>query len=194
MNRLIKSAIFISLSFLTLITSAQVYDLASSGNKGVITGTSSLHDWKMDITKFNSGFKLIRDGNSVKTIENVTFSCRAKDIKSESSLMDKKAYDALKTNEYPEINFTGSSVSGLTTDGNRIIGTLEGNLSLAGQSHEISVPFNGTLKGDGITIDSSAEITFSGFGLEPPTAMLGTLKTGDRMRVTFNLQFNQKGQ
>lgn len=194
MNRLFQSAIFIFLSFFTLIIQAQVYDLASSGNKAVITGTSSLHDWEMDITQFRSGFKLAREGSSVKAIENVTFSCMAKDIKSESSLMDKKTYNALKSDDFPEIKFTGTSVSGLVSEGNNIKGTLKGMLSIAGQTHEISVLFKGTINGKGVNIDSSAEMTFSGFGMEPPTAMLGTLKTGDKVKVTFNLQYNQKGQ
>lgn len=193
MNKFIKAAfLLITLSLFPVLANAQIYELSPTGNKAVITGTSSLHDWEMDITQFMSGFMLNREGNSVKNIEDVTFSCNAKDIKSDNSIMNKKTYDALKAEKFPEITFTGTSVTNLVSDGNNIKGTLNGKLTLAGQSHNITVPFTGIMSERSLSINSSAEMTFSGFGMAPPTAMLGTLKTGDKVKVTFNLQYNQK--
>lgn len=193
MNKSIKAAVLlISLSLLPVLANAQIYELSPTGNKAVITGTSSLHDWEMDVTQFTSGFRLNREGKSVKNIEDVTFSCNAKDIKSDNSIMNKKTYAALKAEQFPEITFTGTSVTNLVSDGNNIKGTLNGKLTLAGQSHDITVPFTGIINERSLNIDSSAEMTFSGFGMAPPTAMLGTLKTGDKVKVIFNLQYNEK--
>lgn len=193
MNKLKKAAFFlITLALAPFLANGQAYELSPSGNKVVITGTSSLHDWEMDVTQFRSGFTLIREGSSVKNIENTTFSCKSRDIKSDNSIMNKKTYDALKADEFPEIKFTGTTVTNMVSDGNNLKGTLTGKLSLAGQTRDISVPFTGTVNDKGLSIKSSAEVTFSGFGMEPPTAMLGTLKTGDKVKVEFNLQYNQK--
>lgn len=184
--------LFFVLSASPLLAQPQDYTLAPAGNKAVITGTSSLHDWEMDVTRFSSGFRMNREGSAVNSIDNVTFSCSARDIKSDNSIMNKKTYEALKADEFREIKFSGSSVKNLQSEGNNIRGTLTGKLTLAGQTHDITVPFTGTVSERSISINSSAELTFSGFGMEPPTAMLGTLKTGDKVKVTFNLLYNQK--
>ncbi|MGE5420646.1 MAG: YceI family protein [Chloroflexota bacterium] len=193
MDKLLKTTILlITLSLAPVLANAQIYELSATGNKAVITGTSSLHDWEMDVTQFRSGIRLNREGTSVKNIENVTFSCKARDIKSENSIMNKKTYEALKADKFPEISFTGTSLTNLVSQGNSIKGTLTGKLTLAGQTHDISLPFTGTVNEKNVSINSSAEMTFSGFGMAPPTAMLGTLKTGDKVKVAFNLQYNQK--
>jgi hypothetical protein len=193
MNKLIKATFFlISLTLVPFLANGQVYELSATGNKALITGTSSLHDWEMDVTQFRSGFRLTREGASVKNIDNVTFSCKSRDIKSDNSIMNKKTYDALKADEFPEIKFTGTSVTNMVSEGNNIKGTLTGKLTLAGQTRDITVPFTGIVNDKSFNIKSSTEVTFSGFGMEPPTAMLGTLKTGDKVKVEFNLQYNQK--
>ncbi|HEX2967529.1 MAG TPA: YceI family protein [Bacteroidales bacterium] len=189
-----KSGLLICITILTLepVTRAQVYELSPAGSKVIITGTSSLHDWEMDVKHFTSSFQLDHEGLSVKNIRKVIFNCKAHDIKSDNSLMDKKTYDALKADEFPEISFSGTTVSDLISEGTSIKGNLKGTLSLAGQKHEITIPFKGTLKDRIVDISASAELTFSGYGMQPPTAMLGTLKTGDKVKVNFTLQYNQK--
>lgn len=192
MSKAINITLVLFLSVLQVSALAQAYELTPAGSKAVITGTSSIHDWEMDLTRFNSGFQVNMEGNILKGINNVTFSGMAKDLKSNSSIMDKKAYDALKSDKFPEIRFSGSSITGLVSEGNTIKGTLNGRLSLAGQTRDVTVPFTGTVNGSSINIKSTAELTFSEFGMEPPTAMLGTLKTGDKVKVNFNLQYQQK--
>ncbi|HLN20624.1 MAG TPA: YceI family protein [Bacteroidales bacterium] len=193
MNIKIKTILFLTVFLSATITvKSQVYELSASGNKVEITGTSSLHDWEMEVAKYTSGFRIVREGTALKKIENVVFSSKASDIKSDNSIMNKKTQEALRANEFPEIKFAATTVSDLTQEGNSIKGTVKGKLTLAGQTHDISVPFNGTINEGKIEIKASSDLTFSGFGMEPPTAMLGTLKTGDKVKVTFNLIYNQK--
>lgn len=187
---------FILLIACTGITAAgQTYELMNTGSTTVVKGTSSLHDWKMDLEKMKSGFRLVSDGKTIRNIDNVTFTCFAKDLKSESSLMDRKAYEALKADKFPEIKFISNSVSGLTSEGGKISGTLKGNLDVAGESHEISVPFTGIINEDQtVSIVATTDMTFSSFKMSPPTAMLGTLKTGDKVTISINLKYLQKSR
>ena len=43
---------------------------------------------------------------------------------------------------------------------------------------------------DGLNLQGSNKITFADFGMKSPTAMLGTIKTGQDLTIKFNLNFN----
>lgn len=192
MKEKLKILLFIVFAGLTLFAEAQTFVTSPSGNKVEVKGTSSLHDWKMDLDKVNSGFQLVKEGSSVKSINNVTFSCKAKDLKSESSLMDKKAWDALKANDQPELKFTSGSITDLVTTGDKFSGKAKGQLTVAGETREVTVPFTGSTTGNSVRIDATTDLAMSNFKITPPTAMLGSLKTGDKITVSISLQYIQK--
>jgi len=195
MKRVIKISFSLVLAALSLLSAGQTFELSNTGAAVVIKGTSSLHDWEMDLKVINSAFHIHQEGATIDGLENVTFSCKAKDIKSESSLMDGKAYDALKADKYPEIKFSGISTSGLVADGKKITGNLKGKLNVAGSTQDITIPFNGTfIDSKTININATADLLMSSFNITPPTAMLGTLKTGDKISVSFSMQFVQKSE
>lgn len=177
----------------SVLTRAQEYVVSKTGSNVEVTGTSSLHNWKMDMTAFNSGFNLVKEGNAIKNIDNVSFRCKAKDLKSESNLMDRKAYDALKSDDFPEISFQGTSVSDLVINNQKFTGKVKGNLSVAGKTKEVVIPFSGTINNNNaVNITASTSMLMSEYGMTPPTAMMGTLKTGDKISVNFSLQYIQK--
>jgi polyisoprenoid-binding protein YceI len=136
---------------------------------------------------------LNHEGSSINNIENVTFTCKATDIKSERTLMDIKAYNALKAKEYPDIKFFGLSTTRLILNGNKFTGDLIGKLSVAGETNDITVPFTGTfIDSTTINISASTNIALSSFNITPPTALRGALNTGDKISVSFNLEFIRK--
>jgi polyisoprenoid-binding protein YceI len=195
MKTIAKLSIFLILTSLSLMSVGQTYEVSKAGAAVVIKGTSSLHDWEMDLKVINSAFHLQQQGTTIAGFENVTFTCKAKDIKSESSLMDDKAYNALKADDYPEIKFSGISATGLVADGKKISGNLKGKLNLAGASQDVTIPFNGTfIDAKTINITASTDLTMSSFNITPPTAMLGALKTGDKISVSFSMQFVQTAE
>lgn len=189
----VRIVLILGLLAFSTLTKAQDYILSKTGNNVEVTGSSSLHNWKMDVTAYTSGFNLVMEGSAVKNISNITFSCKARDLKSESSLMDRKAYDALKADNSPEIKFNGASVSNLITDNQKFTGKVKGNLSIAGKTKEVEIPFSGTINNNNIiSIQAQTSMLMSEYGMIPPTAMMGTLKTGDKISVNLSLQYIQK--
>jgi len=190
MRNIIKILLIAAISGHSLLAECQKFVLSADGTAIAIKGTSSLHDWEMNLEAFNSVFQLNRDGNGIKGIENVSFSCKATDIKSEYSLMDKKTRDALKADEYPEIKFSSISATTQVDRDNTFTGSLNGRLNVAGTSRDVSLPFKGTFNDNNtINITALAELTMSSFNISPPTALMGTLKTGDKISVLFTLHF-----
>jgi polyisoprenoid-binding protein YceI len=195
MKQLLRTSIFIVLAALPLISFSQSFEANKNGSSVVVKGTSNLHAWEMNVTDFQSGFQMNRDQSAVKNISNITFTTKTKDLKSESSIMDKKAHDAMKADKSPEIKFTGTSVSDLVSEGNKFNGTAKGNLTVAGETKEVTLPFRGVLNADRtIDIDASADLLMTSFKMSPPTAIMGTLKTGDKITVSVKLKYSQKTQ
>jgi polyisoprenoid-binding protein YceI len=170
----------------------EIYLINSSRSSLVVQGTSSLHDWEMIADKMNAKMEVVKNEKSINDIKNVTFSIHSKDILSDNSIMNNKTQDALKSDKYQQIKFDLQSVSGLKISAVDFSGIANGNLFIAGKSRRIEVPFKGKINGnESLLITGNEKIKMSDFGITPPTAMLGTLKTGDEVTIKFELEFNK---
>jgi len=179
---------------LTVLTSfSETYESSVAGNEILIAGTSNLHSWNMAVVASNCVAEFDIEGLQLKSIRKVDFSCKTRDIKSNNNLMDRKTYEAIKADNHPEIRFTLTEGSVPVTDGRNFSGTLRGRLNVAGFSREVSVPFTGTLNANNtILVKGSVDLKMTDFKIDPPTALLGTLKTGDLVTVTFSLNLFNK--
>jgi len=158
------------------LVQAQSLKSEKSESKMVIQGTSSLHDWESIVESFDVQSKLDKD-----QIVDIQFTATVKSIKSGKSGMDSNTYKALKEDKYPEIKF---SSEGLNIQGDQLTG--KGQLTIAGKSQEIPIK---------LTINQNAKTTVSGkikikmtdYDITPPTAVFGTIKTGDDITIQFNI-------
>lgn len=141
-----------------------------------ITGTSSLHDWEMVVEEFDvSG--MISDA----LIQNLSVTVKAKSMKSGKSVMDGKAYDAVQADEYPHIIFSAETLQ-IVND--QISGL--GKLEIAGRSSEfdISPMIINDLDGK-MQLKGQVSLKMTDYDIKPPTAMFGTLKTGDEVVIQY---------
>ena len=187
---------------LLLLTGMQVlwaqqekFRLNDRNSEITVEGTSSVHDWEMQATDMNASMQLILDENNVKDITKVTFSMHSEKLKSHNSIMDKKSWDALKSDKHSTIKFNLNSVSNFSVNGRSIRGTASGSLFIAGKSNPVSIPFTGSIKsGNTIMVTGQEKINMKDFNISPPTAMMGTLKTGEEVTVKFNMEFVSESQ
>ena len=193
MKKFNKIFLLLALTIFPLTSEGQTFNILKTDALVVIKGTSSLHDWEMNLTVINSVFTAKVEGSMVKNIENASFSCKTIDIKSESNLMDSKAYSALKADEFPEIKFNSLSAEGLVSENKMFKGSLKGILNVAGVARDIVIPFNGNFTdSDTLDIRGEVDMKMSTYNISPPKAMLGALKTGDKVTVAFSLRFVQE--
>ncbi|MGD0340924.1 MAG: YceI family protein [Bacteroidales bacterium] len=180
----------------TINPGSRFFELSKENAAILISGTSTLHDWKMYLKVFDCNANFIEEESQLKGIDEVTFTCRTTDLKSDNSLMDKKAYSALKSGSFPEIKFNMISAMEISPDNNKFSNVLRGNLFIAGKSISVLIPINGSLSNingiNRIDVSGETELKMSDFAITPPTAMMGALKTDDRITVSFTLQFLQK--
>lgn len=140
----------------------------------IVTGTSPMHDWEMNGS--TAAFSGTVNGN---TISNPTFTMSVTNLKSKKGkTMDNKAYEALKSSQHPNISFTAASV-------NMGKSNINGKLTIAGVSKNVSFPVNVIKKENTYTIYGTEVLKLSEFGMSRPGFM--GIKTGDEVTVKVNI-------
>jgi polyisoprenoid-binding protein YceI len=156
-----------------------------------VSGTSSLHNWEMVLQNYRCSILIVIDNPSI-TIQKVDFKGISKSLKSDYSLMDKKTYNALKVDTYKEIQFVSSSLKEILLNSKSFKGEITGSLFIGGVTNTVNLLFTGKIISDKmIQITGSKKLAMSEFNIDPPTAILGTLKTGDEVVISFNLILKQ---
>jgi len=177
------------LAFTSSIAHAQTKFQSVGGVKLVIEGTSNIHDWDMKSDKgyCSSLFDITKEG-TLNAVSFINFTVPAESLKSEHSGMDKNTYKALNTAKYSNINFTASSV---TVKPNGTVGyilTAKGRLTISGVTKDVVLTANGTMNADkSISYNGAYKIKMTDYNVEPPSIMMGAIKTGEFVTVKFDL-------
>ena len=155
----------------------------------VIKGTSTLHDWEMKSSQGHAEVDLVLGANDKLTdLSGLNFVMPAESLKSEHSMMDNNAYKALKTDKNKNISFVLSSASVSALDATTYQIKTVGKLTIAGNTRETDLvataKYNAADKS--FTITGSKQIQMTQWGVKPPTVMMGTIKTGNDLTITFN--------
>ncbi len=161
--------------------------------KVFISGTSNLHNWHMNAENPQCQLAFFRPDTGNPVVGKVFFKFQATDLKSESTIMDRKAYKALKAKKYPVIRFVSENRTPLTVKNAHFSGIKTGSLSIAGITHTVNLRIVGeSLRADTISFSGSLAIKMSSFGISPPTAIFGVLKTGDKIVIHYQVKFVSK--
>ncbi len=187
-NKLVLLVLLLSAGLFGLVAQSD-YSINNSESKIMVAGTSNLHDWELVAQNLSSELVLIEGEKIISDIRNVSFTMKAENLQSDNSIMNKKTHNALKADKYKTIQFSPSNIVNLKTNGNSFSGVARGQLTVAGKSRSVEIPFQGKLSGNALEITGEKEIRMSDFGIDPPTAMLGSLKTGDIVTVKFVLEY-----
>ena len=173
------------------IYSQPVYKVNPVKSKLVIEGTSSLHNWTMQAENFDCVVEFDMNNGKVDNISGISFSVPVSGIVSdEGKLMDNKAHDALKEEKAPSITFRQQSLESLTSSNGQVSGKVSGTLSIAGKSRQVTIPFTGkVLEDNSLLITGKLPVSMSDFDVDPPTAMLGALKTGNAVTLNYSFEF-----
>lgn len=168
---------------------AQTFQLASESSKLVVEGTSTLHDWEEQANKLKGSAQIVLDGNKLVEIKQLTFKVEVEGLKSEHSGMDSNTYKALESNKYPEITYELTKINSTKPSDKGIALSTTGKLTIKGTTKVINMD---VIASEG-SVNFSGETTFkmSDYGVEPPTALMGTIKTGDEVTIKFNVKYKK---
>lgn len=165
-------------------------------NRVSLAGTSNIHAYTAsstaarivrlqlasDVLGANVWEQILKPG----AIEAFEISIPAATLSSPKDGVDKNMHKALKVTEHPDITFRLSRLE--TADPAGIIRGV-GILKIAGVEREVTLALK-TQRAEGtFTVTGEVRLLMTDFGITPPKAMLGMLKTDPKVTVTFETIF-----
>ncbi|MDG1572749.1 YceI family protein [Robiginitalea sp. M366] len=166
----------------------QQYRIQNQKEDLLVTGTSTLHDWEITAESKTGTLQLDATGE-LPAITKLDLSVEAESLKSGKESMDNNTYKALNTKSYKQIRFQldrMSKIEIVAASGNRYKATLHGKLTIAGKTRDIDLECQLTLTDSQIVLKGAKPLLMTDFGIDPPKALLGTIKTGDQIEILFN--------
>ena len=191
-NRLLAGATLVACVTAGAAAVAQA-PLAIESGRVTIAGTSNVHAYtasttKVRVTKARVSAAAAGAGfwdNALKpgVLEAFEIAIPAATLASPKGDLDKNMYKALKVDECPDITFRLVRFEAKdTAAGTRAIGML----TIAGVEREVALTITTKRTVAGLTVQGSVDLLMTDYGVVPPKAMLGMLKTDPKVTITFD--------
>lgn len=145
-----------------------------------VDGTSTVHDWTLDVEKVNGTMFLKGD-----VVDSLRFIVPVSSMKSGKSGMDDKVFEALKHKSYPTISIFAKNVT--FKEG---YGSASAEVTIAGVKRTVPVTVVRTTQGNVASYTGKVDLKMTDFRVSPPTAMFGAIKAGDAITLRFDLKSN----
>ena len=172
----------------TLTSEAQTTYKVSKATLSV-SGTSSLHDWTMTSESATGEAVGKIENNSIASLTQAKVSMKVETLKSGKSGMDSNAYKAIDTKKNPEITFVLKDVKSITKKDGYYLVDATGTFTIAGTSKTLNVQAKAYPSGNSVKLTGSNTFNMTDFKVDPPTALMGTIKTGDTVTINYELTF-----
>lgn len=155
-----------------------------------VEGTSTIHDWSCEAEDL-SGLLTVDASDASQLITGVpktNVSIPVEQLECGKGKMNRKLRDALEADDHPSVSYTLQSAEvQATNDGWTDLKTT-GVLTIAGTERIVEMTVQAKPLADGqFQFKGNLPLTMSDYGIDPPTALFGTLKAGDEVVVHFDI-------
>lgn len=175
-------------------TPSSPLQLASS--RVSIAGTSNIHAYtasttaarivRLELAKGALGANCWEEIARPGAVELFEISIPAATLSSPREGLDKNMHKALKVAAHPDITFSLSRLeTGTRANAFRAVGTLK----VAGVEREVVIDLKTRQTEMTLVISGEVQLLMTDFGITPPKAMLGMLKTDPKITVSFETVF-----
>ncbi len=188
------TGLLLLVSGITANAKAQTYTVSEASTM-TIYGSANVTDWEAKV-KTIRGEVVIRNMDEsdwseaqASWFEKVEISLPVEDIDSDSRRMNNNMHGYLKKDQYPEITYRLIEAQELAVmDNPGVVLTVRGVISAAGAEmeivHDVQIKMN---ESGSFVVSGSHDLKMTDFGIDPPTAMLGSIRSRDEMTITFEL-------
>lgn len=190
-SRYLSAVGALAIGLLTVPTfAADPAPLKLNAARVTIAGTSNIHPFTASTTDVRMSRLVLApmDGNRLEAavkpgaVEVFDIVVMAASLSSPKEGLDKNMHKALKTAQFPEITFTlARTEAGAAPNTLKAIGVLK----IAGVEREVALNLKVAVNASTITVIGELPLLMTDYGIKPPTAMLGMLKTDPKITVTF---------
>lgn len=181
--------LFLAVSTCVMVSWMGVMRFSNRSHQMTISGTSNLHDWTTNVEDIHLVAEMELVNGYVSTVGTVTMSAKVNSIKSDKgSVMDNKTKEALKGDKHPNIIYKLRQVE-ITQLKDKISKlTTEGTLSIAGVTKPVKMDvYARQLPSGEVEVWGANAISMKDYGMQAPTALMGSIKTGDKVAVKYSV-------
>ena len=176
----------------TQISVAQTFEVNNSASRMEVLGTSNIHDWEILAKDFQGTINLELENGQLVKISQLDFSVIAESLESGKGGMDNNTYKALNTDKYKTIIYKLVKVNDIDcTSKSPCKITTSGYLTIAGTKKPIDITFDSKISDGNIVLSGNKAIKMSNFNIDAPTALFGTITTGDEVNIKFEAVFTK---
>jgi polyisoprenoid-binding protein YceI len=155
-----------------------------------LEGSSNVRDWRCETTSLDASIDIDEGGTSpVPRVRRVQVRVPAHTLTCGRSQMDNIMYKALHVDDAPDCRQIVGRFDVVTTSGNHEQSlVMQGTLRIAGRERVVRVPVVLEEQADGaVRAHGALPILMTDYGITPPTALFGVLRTENRIIVKFDL-------
>lgn len=166
--------------------------VAAPESKLLVEGGSNLHDWHCQANAIDAQIEadeaILKSAPAPANLKKVSVKVPVRSIKCGSGKMEDNLYKALKADDAPQISYILGTFDVQPGAGDSYTLKTVGSLSIAGTEKSVNMEVttkrlpDGTLRAEG-----ELPLLMTDFGVKPPTALLGTLRTNNEVKVKFEL-------
>jgi polyisoprenoid-binding protein YceI len=191
----LRSSVAAALALATCVTARAIASaeapLAVDSARVTIAGTSNIHEYTASTTKVRvtraqlgalvAGAYFWENALKPGAVEAFEIAIPAATLTSPKDGLDKNMHKALKVQQHPDITFrlvrfepgVGGAVKAI------------GMLQIAGVEREVALDLKTQRNESSLTVKGEVGLLMTDYGITPPKAMLGMLKTDPKVTVTF---------
>lgn len=163
-------------------------------SKVVVSGGSNVHDWSCSSSGFAASIQLDSSYDTkplaevTKPIKKVVVTIPVKSLKCGKGKMDENTYKALRAGEFSEIRYVLDTYDVTKALENGFAATTTGDLTVAGVTTKVAIPITAERQAAGaMRAEGAVPLKMTDFGIKPPVALLGTLRTKNDITVRFEV-------
>jgi polyisoprenoid-binding protein YceI len=189
--RTFPAAMVLTAGTMSATPTAQTAPLAMDTARVTIAGTSNIHNYsawtdtvrvtavKLAATVNTDTFwdDVVKPGG----LEGFEVAIPAATLTSRDGGLDKNMYKALQVEQHRNITFRLARLERASSGGLLGVGTLR----IAGVDREVVLTLNTERRDAALVVKGQLTLLMTDYGIKPPTAMLGMLKTDPKVTVTF---------
>lgn len=151
----------------------------------LVKGSSNITHWESVVKKVDAKLIPLNFKNISTIIDSLFIKIKVTDIRSGRKKMDRLTYKALKASTHPYITFLYTLDTPINSNNQKI----SGNLTIAGITKKITTQIRFIKNQSTVTLKGTHKLDMTDYGVKPPKAFFGMLRTKKEITIGFTLIF-----
>ena len=151
-----------------------------------LEGTSTVRSFKCNAAKVDVNVLAEPEQGAADMVKSAGLVIPIAQLDCGNKTMNEHMRKALKAEANPQISWKMTSYA---VEGSNVV--INGKLTIAGKENPIELRGTGTAENGVVRFKGSKQFKMTEYGVKPPTLMLGTMKVGDQVTVSFDLVLSE---